>query len=224
MSVSVTRSIVCWALVLAVPLSLLGQTPSAILHTQGGVWVNGYEATNASAIFAGDLLETKPGFSASLNLEGSTVLIQPESVAKLQENLLALDHGSVSVTTSTSFKVRVNCLTVVPVSNNWTEYDVTDVNRTIQVAARKNDVYVERETKLTKPSPENLASPKDTVRAGEQRNYDETQVCGPPSRPTGAGPALNSKWIVAGAGVIGVGILICVLVCGGKSPLSPESP
>ena len=223
MSVSVTRGIVCWALVVAVPLSLLGQTPSAILHTQGGVWVNGYEATDASAIFAGDLLETKPGFSASLNLEGSTVLIQPESVAKLQENLLALDHGSASVTTSTSFKVRVNCLTVVPVSGNWTEYDVTDVNRTIQVAARKNDVYVERETKLTKPSPENLAS-QDTVHAGEQRNYDETQVCGPPPRPTGAAPALNSKWILGGAGAVGIGILICVLVCGGKSPISPESP
>ena len=81
-----------------VPLSLLGQTPSAgtpsaILHTQGGVWVNGYEARDSSAIFTGDLVETKPGFSASLSLEGSTILIQPESVAKFQQELLVLDHG-----------------------------------------------------------------------------------------------------------------------------------
>jgi len=29
---------------------------------------------------------------------------------------------------------------------------------------------------------------------------------------------------VAAAGATGIGILICVLVCGGKSPISPESP
>jgi hypothetical protein len=67
-------------MVVMVPVSLLGQTPSAILHAQGGVWVNGYEAKDSAAVFAGDLLETRPGFSANLTLEGPAVLIQPESV------------------------------------------------------------------------------------------------------------------------------------------------
>ena len=226
MSVSVTRGIVGWALVVAVPLSLLGQTPSAILHTQGGVWVNGYEARDSSAVFTGDLLETKPGYSASLTVEGSTVLMQAESVAKLQENMLVLDHGAVSATTSRGFKVRVNCLTVVPVSNDWTQYDVGDLNGTVQVAARKNDVYVEREMNLRKPTPETAAAAREgTVHEGEQRSYDESALCGAPPRPTGTGPALNSKWIVAGAGA-GVGILLCVIMCGGrgKSPISPASP
>ncbi len=135
-----------------VPVSLPGQQKlrsqspdrrSRILHTQGGVWVNGYEAKDSSAVFPGDLLETKPGSSANLNLDGSTVLIQPESVAKLQTNLLELDHGGVFVGTSKSFKVRVNCLTVVPVLNEWTQYEVNDVNGNVQVAARKDDVNVE---------------------------------------------------------------------------------
>jgi len=225
MSVSVTRSIVVWALVVAVPPSLLGQTPSAILHSQGGVWVNGYEARDSSAVFTGDLLETKPGFSASLTLEGSTVLLQPESVAKLQENMLVLDHGSVSVTTSKSFKVRVDCLTVVPTSDAWTQYDVTDVNRIVQVVARKNDVYVQREAAVRGPSPETAASQEGTVHEGEQHNYDESELCGAPGRPSGAGPALNSKWIIAGGGAAGVGILLCVLLCGGsKTPISPANP
>src|SRR5271157_449588 len=110
MSVSVTRGIVGWAMVLIVPLSLLGQTPSAILHTQGGVWVNGYEAQDSSAVFTGDLVETRPGFSATLTVEGSTILIQAESVAKFQDDVLILDHGSVSVGTSKSYKVKVNCI------------------------------------------------------------------------------------------------------------------
>jgi hypothetical protein len=224
MSALVTRTLVGWALVVAVPLSLLGQTPSAILHTEGGVWVNGYEAKDSSAIFTGDLLETKPGASATLSVEGSTVLIQPESVAKLQENLLILDHGSVSVTTSRSFRARVNCLTVVPVSNEWTQYDVADLNGTLQVAARKNDVYVEREMDHRKPSPETAASRESTVHEGEQRSYDESEVCGAAPRPTGVGPALNSKWIIAGA-TAGIGILVCMIVCrGGPSPISPASP
>jgi ribosomal 50S subunit-recycling heat shock protein len=211
-------------LVVAIPLSLLGQTPSAILHTQGGVWVNGYEARDSSAVFTGDLVETKPGFSASLSLEGSTVLIQPESVAKLQDNMLVLDHGGVSVTTSRSYKVRVNCLTVVPVSNDWTQYDVADVNATAQVAARKGDVYVERETDHRKPAPETAAPSREgTVHEGEQRSYDESELCGAPPRPTGAGPALNSKWIIAGAA--GIGILVCVFACRpGPGPISASKP
>ena len=217
------RSGMAWVLVVTVPMSLLAQTPSAILHTQGGVWANGYEARDSSAIFTGDLLETKPGFSASLSLEGSTVLIQAESVAKLQEDGLVLDHGSVSVGTSKSFKVRVNCMTVVPVSNEWTQYEVTDLNGTVQVAARKNDVYVEREMNHGKRSPETEASHEGTVHEGEQRSYVESEVCGAPSGPTAAGPALNSKWIIAGAAA-GVGVLIWVIVHGGQTPISVSAP
>ena len=126
MSVSSLRCFLCWAMLVIVPQFVLGQSPGqslpgqtppgstgqnqsnpsqsdqnqtggAILHAQGGVWINGYEARDSSAVFPGDLLETKPGSAANLNLDASTVLIQPESVVKLQTNLLELDHGSVSV-------------------------------------------------------------------------------------------------------------------------------
>jgi hypothetical protein len=222
MSVSVIRCMICLVLAAAVPLSLLGQTPSAILHTQGGVWVNLYEAHDSTAVFTGDLLETKPGFSATLTLEGSTVLIQPGSVATLRAGLLELDHGSVSVTTSTSFKVKVNCLTVVPISNEWNQYDVTDVNGSIQVAAHKSDVNVERESRHRKAPPESSASQGGSVHEGEQHSYDEGDLCGapPPNRP------VPSELIprLAGGGVIG-GVLICVLLCGGgASPMSPWQP
>lgn len=233
-----------------VPVSLLGQTglgqtglgqsglsqpPSsqagqdqpgaAVLHTQGGAWINGYEAQDSSAVFPGDLLETKVGSSASLTLDGSTVLIQPESVAKLQTNLLELDHGSVFVGTSKSFKVKVRCITVVPVVNEWTQYEVTNLNGNIQVAARKNDVNVEREMDHRKPSLEIEASRGSTVHEGEQKSFDESEMCGAPAKPTGAGTSVNPKWIAAGAA--GVGLLICVLVCRStptKPPISPWTP
>lgn len=224
MSVSIIRYLVCWALLIVVPVSLLSQTGSAILHTQGGVWVNGNEALDASAVFAGDTLETRPGFSATLTLDGSSVVIQPESIGTLQENLLVLDHGSVSVGTSKSFRVRVNCITVVPVLNEWTQYEVTDINRTVQVAARKLDVNIEHERGRDKPPTESEQSHGTTVHEGQQSSNDESSVCGAPLRPTEPGIALNPKWIAAGAG--GAGLLLLLILHGGgnKTPVSNSQP
>jgi len=218
----------CWCLMVAVPVTLSGQAPSAILHGQGGVWVNGYEARDSSAIFEGDLLESKPGFAATLTLEGTSVLIQAESVAKFQGDALVLDHGSVAVETFKSFKVRVNCLTVVPVVNELTEYEATDVNRTVRVAARKLDVNVERE-QLKKPSPESAATSEGgSVHEGEEKSYDESAVCGVPPVPVQPGTSLNPKWIAAGAAG-GGGLLLCILLCishggGGSKQISQSNP
>jgi len=166
-----------------VPVALLGQTPAAILHAQGGVWVNGYEARDSSAIFSGDFLETKPAFSGTLTLEGTSVLMQPETVGKFEGDLLVLDHGSVSVETSKSFKVRVNCMTVTPVLNEFTQYEVTDVNATVRVAARKLDVNVHRETKGKPTAQSEASSEGGTVHEGEEKNYEESAVCGAPAQP-----------------------------------------
>jgi hypothetical protein len=198
---------------------------SAILHTQGGVWVNGYEAKDSSAVFPGDVVETKPESPATLNLDGTTVLIQPESVAKLQTNLLELDHGGVAVGTSKSFKVKVKCLTVTPVSNDWTQYEVSNVNGNIQVAARKNDVNVERETDGKKPLPATESSHGTTVHEGEQKSFNQSELCGAPAPIKGTNMSLNPKWVAAGAA--GTGVILCVLLCHGgpsKTPLSSSSP
>jgi hypothetical protein len=265
MRLSILRGFLCWAMMVIVPQSLLGQsspgqsspgqsspsqtapaqtspgqaspgqtlpgpseqgqTGAAILHTQGGVWINGYEAADGSAVFPGDLLETKQGSSANLSLDGATVLIQPETVGKLQSNLLELDHGGVLVGTSKGFKVRVNCITVVPVLNEWTQYEVIDVNGNIQVAARKDDVRVEREGDRKKPVTQTEASNGSIVHELEQKNFDQTEICGPPARPAGASSGLNPKWVAGGAAA-GTGVLLCVLLCrgGGKTPLSSSVP
>ena len=236
---SILRGGLCWAMLVIAPVSLLGQsgqdaTPqssteqgkasSAILHTQGGVWVNGYEAQDSSAIFVGDLVETKPGFAATLTLDGTSVAIGEESVAKLEEDALVLDHGSVSVGTSKTFKVRVKCITVTPVHNEWTQYDVTDVTPTMQVAAHKDDVRVEFGSTGQKDAKQPEIPQAATLREGEQRKYLESEACGAPPRPTGASSGLSPKWIAVGAG--GAGVLVWVLVHGGggKTPLSASQP
>ncbi|MGO9169246.1 MAG: hypothetical protein ACLP56_20450 [Candidatus Sulfotelmatobacter sp.] len=221
------RNFISWVMVILWPLTLLAaDTGSAILHSEGGVWVNGAAAVNSTAVFPGDLLETKPGFVANLDAEGSSVLIQPESVVKFQGNYLSLEHGSVSVGTSTLMSVQVNCIKVEPVSNERTLYDVTDLSGKVEVAARKNDVNIRQEGALRKAAPESGSSQSATVHEGQQATRDETQACGTPPRPESPGHALNPKWLEIGVGT-GVGVIVlCLLLCTGKGPssVSPSQP
>ena len=130
-------------------------------------------------------------------------------------DLLELDHGGVSVVTSKSFKVRVNCILVVPVMNEWTQHVVTDLNGTVQVAARKLDVNVEHDRGRGKEGPESQPSQESaSVHEGEQKSYDESKVCGPGARPTSSWGGISPKWIAAGAA--GAGILIWLLIHGGN--------
>jgi len=56
------------------PASLMAADAGpAILHTQGGVWVNGNEAADSTAIMPGDLLETKQGAVAKMKTDDSEI-------------------------------------------------------------------------------------------------------------------------------------------------------
>ncbi|MGA8272546.1 MAG: hypothetical protein WB919_13385 [Candidatus Sulfotelmatobacter sp.] len=221
-----SRHFISLAMVVLFPLSLFAaDTGSAILHTRGGVWVNGEEVADSTAIFPGDSLETKSGFVANLDTEGSSILIQGESVVKFQGNYLVLEHGSVAVGTSTSMSVHVNCLNVEPLSNDRTQYDVTDLTGKVEVAAHKNDVNIKQGGALAKPSAASSASQSATVQEGHQAARDETIACGAPPPPQGAGSGggMNTKWIEIGAGVGGGALVLCLLLCKG-TPSPPASP
>ena len=178
---------VCWAMIVFFPLSLVAtDSGPAILHSKGGVWVNGSEAHDSTAILAGDLLETKSGAVASLDADGSSILIQSESVVKYNGDSLTLEHGSVSVGTGKAMSVHVDCIRVVPVSNDWTQYDVTAVSGKVQVAARKLDVNILYATSTRKPSPETAEAQSATVHEGQQATRDEAEACGTGKKPGAA--------------------------------------
>lgn len=227
MSVFTGRNSICWVLVFLFPLSIFAADTghSAMLHSQGGVWVNGKEVPESTAIFSGDSLETKSGSVANLDVEGSSVLIQPETVVTYNGDSLTLDHGSVEVTTSTSMRVHIKCIRVVPVSSAWTQYQVSDLNGTVHVAAVKSDVNITHSGGLKKPSPEN-AGESATVREGQQADRNESDVCGVAEQPQSAGHPLNTRALEIGGGAAGTGIILCILLCRGSSSpsVSPSQP
>jgi len=227
MSVSALRKFVCWIMVVLCPISLAAaDTGSAVLHSEGGVWVNGFEIAGSTVVFPGDVLETRPGFVANIDTEGSSVLIQPESVVKFQGTFLSLEHGGVSVGTSTSMSVHVSCLKVTPVSSERTQYDASDVSGTVQVAARKNDVNITVGGVLQKTQPQGGSSLSAVVHEGQQTTRDESNACGAAPRPGGAGNGLNTKWLEIGGAIGGGVVVLCLLLCRGSGPsnVSPSEP
>lgn len=122
--------------------------------------------------------------------------------------------------------VCVHCITVIPVSDTeWTQYEVTDVNGNIEVAAHKKDVRIELEGNQAKTPSVTQATGGTTVHEGEQASRRESEACGAPLNPASALKPLNTKLMVAGA--VRTGILICLLAhCfgGGSGPVSPSQP
>lgn len=219
MSVFIFRCMVCWAMIVIYPSSLLAADAGpAILHAKGQVWVNGKEAADSTAIMPGDLLETNSGAAANLTTDGSTIVIQEQSIVKYNGDSLSLEHGSVSVGTSKSMSVTVDCLRVVPVSNQWTQYDVTNVNSHVGVAALKLDVNILHGATMRKPAPESTAAQSATVHEGQQVTRDRSEVCGVARVPSRAGSPVNTKLIGIGAGAGGGVLLLCLLLCSGKKP------
>jgi hypothetical protein len=215
--------LVCGVMVVILPTSLVAQDSArAMLHDDGGVWLNETPAPNSSAMFLHDLLQTQKGSLAKIDADGSTVTVQPDTIMQFEGDELVLGHGSLQLNTSREMRVRVNCITVIPLTQEWTRYAVTDVDGKVVVVAYANDVKVHFQGAATRQS--KLAAFSDvTVHQGEQVTRDER--CSAATKPAdGAGattPILNTTW-AKGAGIATIGILTCWALCRGDEPVSPS--
>lgn len=131
-------------LVVLFPFSLFAaDSNAAMLYTNGPAWVNGSHVPRpSSAIFSGDLLQTRSDSVANINQPGSTVQVLSDSLVQFQGSFVNIDHGAVRVATSKGMATTAGDVKVAPVSNDWTEFNVTDVDGTVRIAARKGDVTV----------------------------------------------------------------------------------
>ena len=224
------RCIICLMLIAATPASLVAaDSGMAMLSSKGKVLRNGEPLSSSSAIFPGDLLETKADSVANLNALGSNVIILPGSLIEFDGKSLSVEHGSVSVATAHGISVRVRCMTVTPLSSALTQFEVSDVNGTIDIAARKNDVRLDAQP-MTDSTKEITASRIANLREGEQTTRDESDGCKTDKRrkdagavPAGSGGILGSQWVKYGAIAVlgGVGVRLITLPDDAPSPWKP---
>src|SRR5271166_2749424 len=164
MSQSAFRSAVCCLLAIVFPaqVMLAGETASAMLYTNGPAWLNGSEVPKSAAVFLGDMLQTRADSTASIQSNGSSVMVLADSLVKFEGPAVELEHGAVRVTTSRGLAARAGDVTVKPAGDSWTEFQVTDVDGRVQIAANKGDVTVQDDKGTT------------TVTQGQQTTRDDT--------------------------------------------------
>src|ERR1035438_3688131 len=164
MSQSAFWSVLCCLLAIVFPaqMMLAGETASAMLYTNGAAWLNGSDVPKSAAVFSGDLLQTRADSTASIQSNGSSVMVLADSLVKFEGLDVELEHGAVRVTTSRGLATRAGDVTVKPATNSWTEFQVTDVDGRVQIAASKGDLTVQDDKGTT------------TVAQGEQTTRDDT--------------------------------------------------
>jgi hypothetical protein len=194
--------------------------PAAMLYSHGTALLNGDTLARSSAIFSGDLIQTTAGSAANINASGSIVLVLNDSLVKYEGNAVELEHGGVTVSTSKLLSTRAGDVTVSPAASVWTEFQVRDVDGTVQIAARKGDLTISDDTGTT-----TLAQGQETTREDQS---DEHKKKKKKDRDNGApaaakGGIMSSPWAIGIGGGAIIGGTIWVLVKS-EPPVSPAIP
>jgi hypothetical protein len=205
-------------LTVVVPGSLLAADSSAaMLYTNGPAWLNGSNVPKSSAIFSGDLVQTRSDSVANIKAPGSSVLVLSDSLVQFQGSAVKLEHGSVNVLTSKNMKAQVGGLKIVPAAASWTEFEVRDTDGSVKIIARKGDLT------LTD------AGGTTTLPQGQETTRDETSENGKKKRDRGAGGAqpaagggiLDSPPAIY-TGIAAIGVLTGWALMQGDDPMSDK--
>jgi hypothetical protein len=210
------RKTLCCALIAASALSpaLLADEPTAaMLYARGSTWVNGAAIPRSTAIFPGDLIQTKTGSAANINLPGVTATVLPDTLVKFAGTAIELDHGGLTLLTSNRMAAQIGDVKVQPVSTDWSEFWVGDVDGNVTIMARKGDLTVSDESGTT-----TLSAGQETTREEQQKKKKKR---GGGAVPAASGGIMDSKAaLIAGIGAMG-GITAIVLLQR-EDPISPS--
>jgi hypothetical protein len=225
MGMAAFRKLVSCVLLLILPGSLMAaDRDAAMLYADGPAWLNGSSVPKSSAIFSGDLVQTRSDSAASIHAPGSSVTVLSDSLVQFEGASLKVEHGGVAVSTSKAMATTAGDVRVVPASNEWTEFNVTDTDGTVRIVARRGDLKITDDQGTT-----TLQQGQDTTRDeqadqtdnNKKKNKNKKQGVG--AAPAAGGGLLDSPIAVGIGGGAIIGLTIWVLLQG-ESPLSPAQP
>ena len=221
MGVSGLRNIACWMMIAVVPVSLLAADSSpAMLYARGTAWINGGAVPRTSAVFPGDLVQTRSDSVASINAAGSNVVVLADSLVKFEGPAVALEHGSLRVATSKGLSTHTGDITVAPASSGWTQFEVKQLpDDAVQIIAQKGDVTVSD------------GSGTSTLSQGQQTTVDNSAEKKKKRKrknnggavPATGGAVLDSP-IVIYTGAAAVGGLLTWVLLQDSNPVSNAKP
>ena len=220
---SVLRGLVSCMLVILLPFSLVAADSSAgMLYTNGAAWINGAHVPSPSlAIFSGDLLQTRSDSAVKISEPGSSVTVLGDSLVTFGGASMQIEHGGITVATSKAMAATAGDVKVVPTSNAWTEFSVTDVDGIVRIAANKGDlsIFDGQNTATLPQGQETTRDESNKSKDGKKKN--NKAVTG--AVPAAGGGAMNSP-IVVGAGAGAIGAVTIWVLTKGSQPASPSAP
>lgn len=213
----------CVLMVLFPGSSFAADANAAILYTKGAAWINGaHVPRSSSAVFSGDLVQTRSDSVANINQPGSSVTVLADSLVQFQGSSLKIEHGGVTVSTSRGLSTAAGEVTVAPATTAWTEFNVSDTDGTVRIAARKGDLTVSdgKETVTLAQGQETTREESSDSSASNRKKKKKEQ---PGAVPAAGGGIMNSPWAIGVGGAAIAGVATWVLIKNDE-PASPAKP
>ena len=219
MRTSMFRGVLSWLLIMVLPAaSFAADSGAAMLYTNGAAWINGGTVPKSSAIFSGDLVQTRTDSVASIKATGTSVMVFSDSLVQFQGNAVKLEHGSLNVGTSRSMAAQIGELRVVPAAGtSWTEFEVTDTDGAVKIIARKGDLRL-----IDADGTTTLAQGQETTRDESSEKQKRKRDRGG-AIPAAGGGILDSPYAI-GAGIAVVGGVAAWALLHDDEPFSPKRP
>ena len=224
---SAYRKMVCCVLLFLFPGSMFAaDSNAAMLYTNGAAWVNGaHVPRSSSAIFSGDLLQTRSDSVANINQPGSSITVHSDTLVQFEGSSVMIEHGGVTVSTSRGIGTTAGDVKVAPASNAWTEFNVSDVDGTVRIAANKGDltIYDGKETFTLQQGQETTRDESSDNDKDAKTSKKKNKKRGAGASPAAGGGALSSPIAIGIGGAAIIGVTTWVLIKS-DNPASPTVP
>jgi len=136
-------SVLCWMVIACIPVSVMAADPGVgMVRSYGTAWLNGTAVEQSSTILPGDLVQTSSNSALKIRSSGSSVTVLPESLVKFEGSAVRIEHGGVNLATSKGMLARAGTFTATPASGAWTQFELSNVNGTVQIVALKGDLQI----------------------------------------------------------------------------------
>jgi len=197
-------------LTLLIPAQLVGQdSASAMVYANGPAWVNGTEIPKSVAVFPGDILETKQDSSANIGASGSSVMVLSDSLVKYEGPSVAVDRGSVRVSTESGFMAHACEVKAKPANLTPTQYQFTHNDGHVTVLAIQGDVTVDDNGDSKTVQEGQQITREDGCEAAKERREPALPYNSPTARYIGA---------------VTIGVILIWLLWPDNDDMSPACP
>jgi hypothetical protein len=212
----VSRKILALLLVVVVPSAvLMADRPSAMLITAGTVRLNGTVLPQSTSVFSGDVIDTAADSVGSLSRSGSSVVVDPDSSVRYQDDGVSVLKGTARVQTSKGLPAHAGSISVIPVTNNAL-FDIRIDGKTALIGSRAGALTLTDGVESY------------TLDPGHTAKVDISQDQGQAPKPAAKGGEKKKKppaWLIWVAVAAGAFAVACALTCGlGAAALSPVFP